>query len=378
LAKTLYIVAGELSGDTHGEGLIESLLQMEPAMKVGGFGGPKMHSLVGTVDWLDRAAVMGLVEVLKNYTWFKRKLDLIVKQVIEQEPDLLVLIDYPKFNLMLAERVRDAGLRTKIVYYISPKVWAWNKGRVPKMAKILDKIVCIFPFEVEIYAKEGLTAEYVGNPLVDQLGPMGSDEGRNKHLVGLFPGSREREIVKLFPLMLATAIRLSHRHPELRFEVPAATPKLAEIMEKLLVDAHLPRTDRVKINMGGSHDLMRRAYCGIVASGTATLEAAWLGLPYCLVYKVAMPTYIAAKLLVKIQFIGLVNILAGKQVVEEFIQGRANPCNLEKALEVFLTDSKQRSELQKKLLDTAANLGESGVQKRAARAVLKALDEYNE
>jgi len=317
--------------------------------------------------------VMGIVEVLKQYKWFKMKLKEMLEEIIEKQPDMLVLIDYPKFNLTLAKMVREAGVDIKIVYYISPKVWAWNKGRVPKMAKLLDKMICIFPFEVEIYEEYGLPVTYVGNPLVDELGPIGSDEGRDPNLIGLFPGSREREVAKLFPIMVDAAARLYHRNEELRFAVPAASEKLAEQMEKILESTSMPVEGLITIQQGGSHELMKKAYCGVIASGTATLEAAWQGLPYCLVYKVALPTYIIGKLLVKIEHIGLVNILAGEGIVEEFIQGDADPCHIERALELFIKDPEHRSKLQERLLETAATMGKPGVHVRAARELLNVL-----
>lgn len=374
MSDSIYIVAGELSGDMHGAELMRAVSEMRPDIQFLGYGGDNMCKVGGTHDWLEKSAVMGIVEVLKQYKWFKQKLQEMADEIIEKQPTALVLLDYPKFNLMLAERVRAADIKTKIVYYISPKVWAWNKKRVPKMAKLLDKMICIFPFEVEIYEKVGLPVEYVGNPLVDELGIRGSDDDRDRNLVGMFPGSREREIAKLFPIMVHAAVRLHSKYPNLRFEVPAASAKLAQQMKTTMAKMQLPKEDLVTISEGGSHSLMRRAYCGVVASGTATLEAAWLGLPYCLVYKVALPTYVIAKAVVKIKYIGLVNILAGRAVVEEFIQGDADPCHLEQAIEAFINDEAHRETIQNQLIETAETMGEPGVHKRAAQALLKAIE----
>lgn len=374
LGKLIYIVAGELSGDMHGEGLMREIRAKDNTVSFLGYGGGGMRAEGGTEDWLDKAAVMGLTEVLKQYKWFKAKMKEMVEHIEAQKPDLLLLIDYPKFNLMLAERVRALNLDIKIVFYISPKVWAWNKKRVPKMARILDKIICIFPFEIPIYEEVGLDAVYVGNPLVDQLGEMGTIKGREEHVLGLFPGSRKREVSKLFPIMIDAAIRLYHRHPELRFSAPAATPVLREKMQEMLDEANLPVEDLIDITEGGSHELMRKAHAGVIASGTATLEAAWLGLPYCLVYKVSFPTYLAARLLVKIKHIGLINILAQEEIVEEFIQGDADPCHIERSLELFLKDAEHRETVQQRLLDTAATMGTPGVNSRAANEVLVLLN----
>lgn len=379
LSKSIYIIAGELSGDMHGAGLMQSVLDIEPDTTFAGYGGTTMQAVAGLKnerfhDWLDDSAVMGIVEVLKKYKWFKQQLENMLEQIKTQKPDALVLIDYPKFNLTLAQMVRDAGVDIKIIYYISPKVWAWNKKRVPKMAELLDKLLCIFPFEVPIFEEVNLPAVYVGNPLADQLGPLGSDEGRDKNLIGLFPGSREREVSKLFPIMIEAAIRLYTRNSEWKFQVPAATPKLAEQMRAMLHAVKRPDMPDISITEGESHELMRKAHCGVVASGTATLEAAWLGMPYCLVYKVAFPTYLLGKLIVKIKFIGLVNILAGKEVIEEFIQGDADPCHIERALELFMTNSEHRQKVQQDILATAELLGGPGVNDRAAKELLATLD----
>jgi len=357
----------------HGEGLMRGILGVNGAVNFSGYGGAKMAAVAGTEDWLDKSAVMGLVEVLKQYSWFKKKMKEMLEEIQALKPDVLILIDYPKFNLMLAEKVKALGLDTKIVFYISPKVWAWNKGRVPKMAKVLDKMICIFPFEVKIYEEVGLSTTYVGNPLVDQLGEMGTDEDRDENLIGLFPGSREREVARLLPVMMEAARRLYHRHENLRFQVPAATPALAKTIARMLEEADFPVEGLISVSQGGSQDLMRKAYAGVVASGTATLEAAWLGLPYCLIYKVALPTYLAAKMVVKIEHIGLVNILAGEEVVEEFIQGDADPCHIERAIEHFIKDKGHREAVQNRILETASKLGEPGVNERAAAAVLEML-----
>jgi lipid-A-disaccharide synthase len=323
----------------------------------------------GIRDWVEEAAVMGLWEVLKRYGWFKQRFAEMLAEVRAQKPDLLVLIDYPGFNLRFAEAVREELPQTKIIYYISPQVWAWNKGRLPKMARLLDEMLCLFPFEQPIFEGAGLKTTFVGHPLVDELEEERSGEPREENLVALLPGSREREVSRLFPMMLEAARRLHAKHPETRFEACGASAKLATRMRELTAAATLE--DIVRIHDGGAHELMQRATCGVVASGTATLEAAYFGLPYCLVYKVAWPTYLAAKMLVKIEHIGLINILAGGRVVEEFIQSEADPLRVEQSLARFLTDDGFREETRRKLLATAAKLGGPGAHLRAATAISK-------
>lgn len=369
MASTLYVIAGEKSGDTHGAGMLQALLSLQPGLRLHGVGGPEMKSIsTGSVrDWIEDAAVMGLWEVLKRYGWFKARFDEMLAEIISLKPDALVLIDYPGFNLRFAEAVRKALPDTKIIYYISPQVWAWNKGRLPKMARLLDEMLCLFPFEKPIFEGAGLKTTFVGHPLVDELESERTGEARDPGLVALLPGSREREVARLFPVMLEAARRLHLKRPETRFEACGATTKLTARMREMVEAARLG--DLVQVRDGGAHGLMQRAACGVVASGTATLEAASLGLAYCLVYKVSWPTYLAAKLLVKIEHIGLINILAGRRVVEEFIQSEADPLHVEQSLSRFLSDDRHREEVRRTLLATASQLGRPGAHLRAADAI---------
>ena len=369
MPKRIYVIAGELSGDAHGAGLLCALGTMRD-VEIRGVGGPEMakFSQPGVRDWVEDAAVMGVWEVLKRYGWFRQRFGEMLEEVAGFKPDLLLLIDYPGFNLRFAEAVRKKFPATRIVYYISPQVWAWNKGRIPKMVRILDEMLCLFPFEQPIFQEAGLKTTFVGHPLVDELeAERIPPAARNTKLVGLFPGSREREIARLFPMMLEAAHLLRASEPSLIFEVPAASEKLNGQIRAILNDR--PNSDFVKVTAGGSHLLMQRACCAVIASGTATLEAAYYGLPYCLVYRTAPLTYVLAKLLVKIKFIGLVNILAGEKIVEEFIQDTAEPVAVARTLKALLDSPESRSALQKRLAETSAKLGGKGAHERAASAV---------
>lgn len=370
MAKRVYVVAGELSGDAHGAGLLRALKEMVPGVEIHGVGGPEMADAAGggLQDWVEDAAVMGVWEVLKRYGWFKQRFAEMLAELKKFAPDVLLLIDYPGFNLRLAEAVRRECPAIRIVYYISPKVWAWNKRRIPVMARVLDEVLCLFPFEPSIFEKAGLRATFVGNPLVDELEARRIPAvRRDESLVGLFPGSREREIARLFPMMIESARRLKSWKPSLAFEVPAASAKLAEQIRSLINDAGVG--DLITITDGGSHSLMQRACCAVIASGTATLEAGYYGLPYCLVYRTAPLTYLLARLLVKIEFIGLVNILAGGRVVEELVQARAEPAAVSRALREFLDSPAKRMALQVRLAEISTTLGGKGAHDRAARAV---------
>jgi lipid-A-disaccharide synthase len=370
MGERLYVVAGELSGDAHGAGLLRELLAQRPGLEVRGAGGPEMVKVAGggIADWVEDAAVMGVWEVLKKYGWFRERFARMMGEVRKFRPGVLLLIDYPGFNLRFAEAVRREFPGIRIIQYISPKVWAWNKRRIPKMARILDEVLCLFPFEVAIFESAGLKASFVGNPLVDQLqGVLAADISRDARLVGLFPGSREREVARLFPMMIEAAGRLRKWRTDLNFEVPAATEKLAVKIRGLIEEAGAARW--IKVRTGGSHELMRQAGCGVIASGTATLEAACLGIPYCLVYRVAPLTYFLAKLLVKIQFIGLVNIIAGERVVEELVQSNASSGKVAGQIKCLIESPGHASKIQERLAGVAAMLGEPGVESRAAARV---------
>ncbi|MDB6076610.1 MAG: lpxb: lipid-a-disaccharide synthase [Akkermansiaceae bacterium] len=369
MAVALYVIAGELSGDAHGAGLLQALREARPDLAISGAGGPKMRAIAGESlrDWVEEAAVVGVWEVLKRYGWFKQRFDEMLAEIRALRPKVLLLIDYPGFNLRFAKAVRTELPETKIVYYISPQVWAWNKGRLPVMAQTLDEMLCLFPFEKPIFEGAGLLTKFVGHPLVDELEHERTGIPREENLVALMPGSREREVERLFPMMLQSARRLLTKRPQTRFEAPGASRKLTARMQALAAEAGL--REAVSVTDGGAHRLMQRATCGVVASGTATLEAAYYGLPYCLVYKVAWPTYLMARMVVKIEHIGLINILAGAGVVEEFIQSDADPLHVEQSLSRFLSDPAFAEETRKKLLATAAKLGGPGAHERAAAAV---------
>ena len=226
-------------------------------------------------NWLDDAAVLGLWEVLKKYSYFTRKMAETVTRIEDFKPDGIVLIDYPGFNLRLAKRLRDRGYQGKLIYYISPQVWAWKRGRIKTMAKLLDLMICIFPFEKELYEESGLPTEFVGHPLVDSLEEETQKTvDRDKDLVALLPGSREREIAALFPQMLEAANILLESHPRLEFATSGATPVLTKRLKELVREAGL--SEDVSVGLSTSRAIMRSASVGVVASGTATLEAAIL------------------------------------------------------------------------------------------------------
>jgi len=364
----IYFVAGEVSADNHGAALMRSLRVLNPELKFIGRGGPQMQQVAGGQfkNWLSDAAVLGLWEVLRKYGYFRQQFRRTLNEIQESKPDAVILIDYPGFNLRLARALRRQLQRQKTIYYISPQVWAWNHGRIKKMARFIDLVLCIFPFEADLYAASGLRAVFVGHPMIEGLEAQKIDTQRDQNLIGLFPGSRMREVRKIFPVMMETARRLLKLNPNLRFQVAAASEELAREMNEQLVDRHA-----IEINVGRTAIIMQDAFVGIVASGSATLEAAYFRMPFVLVYKVAWPTYVAARLVVNVDFLGMPNLLAAKEVVPEFIQHEAKPGAVVKAVRLLMDESSARDRMISNFDAIIGKLGGAGASERAAQAILE-------
>jgi lipid-A-disaccharide synthase len=369
---SLFLVAGEVSGDIHGAELLAALKNQLGPVQVHGLGGPRMKAQAPELnDWLDQAAVLGLWEVLKKYGYFRAKLTETIEAIEARQPNVTILIDYPGFNLRLAKALRLRGYLGRIAYYISPQVWAWKRGRIKEMARTLDLMMCIFPFEKELYEASGLRTEFVGHPLIDELTPERIDVTRDANLVGLFPGSRRREIEALFPAMVEAAGILSRNRPDVRFVTSAVNETLATRLRELVETGEA----KIEVSHGDVHRLMQTCGCAVIASGTATMEAAFFGLPYCLTYKVAWLTAMIARLVMQVDYLGIVNNLAGREVVEELLQERATGPSIAGALANFLDSEAKRNELSEELRAVAATLGPGGAHECAAAAVVALLGE---
>ncbi len=406
---TIYFVAGEASADNHGAALMRALRNADVDLRFTGRGGPQMKAVAdgNFKNWIEQSGVLGLWEVIKHYGYFRKQFHETLREIETSKPNAVVLIDYPGFNLRLARALRKQSPAQKIIYYISPQVWAWNRGRIKKMARWLDLMLCIFPFEAELYNQSGLRTIFVGHPMIERLrehqpsvaaatyGSAGKiDIQRDPNLIGLFPGSRGREVRKIFPILIETARELRQSKPNLRFEVAAASDELAREMGNILATPHLNplplsrgeervrgdfesqdqelrgRSGGFEIKVGQTAEIMQRAYAGVVASGSATLEAAYFRMPFALIYKVAWPTYFAGRLLVKVKYLGMPNVLADREIVPEFIQHRARPHDLARAVLRLLNDPIAREQMITAFDKIAAQLGESGASERAAEAIL--------
>ena len=367
---TIYFVAGEVSADNHGAALMRSLRALDPELKFVGGGGPQMQQVGGArvKNWIGEAAVLGLWEVLRKYGYFRQQFSQTLNEIRESKPDAVVLIDYPGFNLRLARALRRQSQLHKTIYYISPQVWAWNRGRIREMARFIDLVLCIFPFETDLYAASGLRAVFVGHPMIERLNAQKIDAQRDPNLIGLFPGSRSREVRKIFPVMVEAARELVRWNPALRFEVAAASEELSREMNKQIADRHA-----MTIIVGQTPTVMQRAFVGIVASGSATLEAAYFKMPFVLIYKVAWPTYIAARFVVNVDFLGMPNLLAGKEIVPEFIQHAARSDAILKAVRLLMEDAAARDRMISNFDVIIGQLGGAGASGKAAQSILEEL-----
>jgi lipid-A-disaccharide synthase len=372
--KRIYFVAGETSGDNHGAALMEALRRFQPEIEFLGRGGPRMQAAAGPsfLDWSAEAGVVGLSEVIKHYGYFRREFGKTLKEISVAKPDAVVLIDYPGFNLRLARTLHEGSLGGKIVYYISPQVWAWNRGRIPKMARWLDLMLCIFPFEAQLYEQSGLRTIFVGHPMIEDLAAKRAAVERDSNLVGLFPGSRAREVRQLMPILIEVMRFLRAGRPELRFEIAAATDALAAKIRETLQPSG-DSLGKIDLTIGEAALTMQRAAAGVVASGTATLEAAFFRLPFVLVYKVALPTYLAGKMLIRVKHLGMPNVLAGREIIPEFIQQGAQPLAIANTVIRLLNDQGYRAQMISAFDEVIASLGQGGANEVAARAILETI-----
>ncbi len=368
----LYFIAGEASGDARGAELMRSLREREPHLEYFGRGGPQMRALADASfhDWSERAGVLGIIDVVKSYTWFRKQFEEALSEIARLRPAAVVLIDYPGFNLRVAAALKKQTNAPRIIYYISPQVWAWHRSRIPKMARTVDLMMCIFPFEKTLYEKSGLKTVFVGHPILDSLALKLTGKARENSLVGLFPGSRKREIERIFPVMLAAADALQRKKRGLCFEAAAASDAMRELMQNIA--AKFSQVS-CKIETNASHQLMQRASAGMVASGTATMEAAFFRLPFVLMYRTAWLTFFLGRRLVQVPWLGMPNLLAGREIVREFLQEEAAPESI--ALEVLrlIDDADARDRQVKNLGNVIALLGMSGASARAADAILREL-----
>ena len=374
--KTIMIVAGEASGDMHGANLVREMLKIDPSLNFYGIGGNKLREEgVKLLANASDMAVVGLTEVVSKLRNILKIMGMMKNSLDERRPDLVILIDYPDFNLPLAKAAKKRGI--KVFYYISPQVWAWRKSRIGQIKKTVDKMAVILPFEVETYSQEGFAVNYVGHPLLDMVKLNYSKQesrkkfglAENKITIGILPGSRLSEVNKLMPELLRAAEIISQRMPEVQFVLP-----LADTLEKKIITEIISRyAVKIHVISGHTYDVISCADLGLVASGTATLETALLGVPMIIVYKISFLSYVIGRLFVDVKNIGLANIIAGKTIVPELIQGDACGERIAGEALAILKNGERKQAIIKELNAIRAKLGEPGAAIRTAQLALDML-----
>lgn len=369
----ILISAGEASGDLYAGAVTRGIKQLDPETEVFGMGGDCLREAGGEVlfDIKDHS-LMGFVEVLKKLPDVWKLRNAFIDLMEKRKPDVLLTIDYPGFNMRLAKLAKERGIN--VVYFIAPQVWAWRPGRAADVAKVTDKIACIFPFEYDLYKSYGADIEFIGHPLVDTVKPSLSRKEaeelagkRTGHpLILLMPGSREMEIQRLLPVMLGAAKILKQKRPELDFAIPRAATIAKEILEDSIRQAGLD----IRLIEGHNYDVMSVADFAIVTSGTVTLEAAMCGLGCAILYKSSPVSFWIAKRVVKIPNIGLPNIVAERQIEPELLQDDCTPEKIA-ATTLELLEAERFARLQRDLQEVKEKLGEPGAVKRVAELVLR-------
>jgi lipid-A-disaccharide synthase len=375
------IVAGEASADLHGSNLVKAMRRLDPGIVFRGIGGNSMKSQgVDILVPCSEMAVVGLTEVLPRLRTIAvayRKLKSILKK---DRPDLLILIDYPDFNIMLSRVAKRYGV--PVLYYISPQVWAWRRRRIEKLRRRVDRLAVILPFEEAFYGQEGLAAEYVGHPLLDVIPARPDNKSAIRDLgmegafpvIGLLPGSRKEEIVNLLPIMAKAAVGLRSAFPDLKCLLPKASTISGELIARILVNDPL----EVKIISGDIYRVLSACDFAFVASGTATLEAAIMQVPMVIIYRVSPLSYWIGKKVIKVPSIGLPNLVAQKSIVPELVQDEVTPERLTQEALSLLGNGKRKNRMVKELIRLREKLGSTSASQRTAQIALEMITGYQE
>lgn len=377
-----FFIAGENSGDLHGSNLLRAMQRLHPKVKAVGLGGPKLQEagMDLRTNMVENLAIIGLAGVFKNFLTIRRIFLDTVEYLKEHRPDAIILIDYAGFNIRMAERAKKLGI--PVVWYVSPQIWAWHRERIHTLARVVDLMMVIFPFEENLYKTHNVEVVHVGHPLFDVIkidqtkeevyAEFGLDPERP--LITLAPGSRKREVQDFMAIMLEGAARYYEKHPETQFALIRANTiwpsQVDAILKKAKPSFDVVVVDRLRYNLRNYADF------SWVKSGTSTLEAAILGAPHLIVYKVNFVTWVLAKNLSNISFIGLPNIVAGTMIVPELIQDEFTPMNLAEQTAFFLENPDEYAQMTAELRRVKDALGEPGASEKAARAVFSLFNEH--
>lgn len=370
------IIAGEVSGDLHAAGLMREFGKLMPEAQFFGVGGERMAKEGCEVLFsAEKVALIGFAEVIRYLPFIRRMMKILLSECQKRKPRAILLVDYPGFNLSFASRLRRTPALHKIpiLYYISPQVWAWRASRIPKIARLVDRMAVILEFEVPIYRNAGLKTDFVGHPLLEVTKPVSSNEAFRQSLgiaaddplIAVLPGSRIQEVKRLLPIFLRAYLKLQHEFHSLKAMV-GCTSSLSEDVYRTLLRSEGVKADEIPLLFGRTYDLLAHSDVALVASGTATLETAILGTPMVIAYKVSPLTYWIGRRLVKIPDIALVNIVASRRVVPEFVQADAVPERIAAELSALLKDPSRRRQMTVDLDEVRRKLGQPGTSKKVA------------
>ncbi|MBW2645230.1 MAG: lipid-A-disaccharide synthase [Deltaproteobacteria bacterium] len=371
MGKRIMIIAGEASGDMHGANLVKAIQGKEPAIAFFGVGGTALKETGVTIRVKsEELSVVGLSEVFSKIGKILKALSLLKKDLKTLRPDLLILIDFPDFNLRLAAAAKK--LNIPVMYYISPQVWAWRTGRVKKIRRLVNEMVVILPFEVDFYKEHDIPVTFVGHPLLDNISPDDFNNTLNKEglpIIGLLPGSRSEEVARLLPVMIEAAEIISEEVRGIKFIIPVAPSLDKDKVEAMVAGCKAG----ISIVQGNAYEVLKSAALVISASGTATLEATIFGTPMIIVYKVSPFSYWLGTKLIQVKYAGLANLIAGKEVVPELIQDKASPENIADHALRLLRNKKARAAMQQQLNAIRKELGSPGASDMAAKVALRML-----
>lgn len=367
---SIFISAGDPSADYPGKNLIDQLRRVCADVDVFGLGGPRMQGAgLRTLADHRTLALMGFWEIVPRYFFFRRLMNRAVAEIETAKPKAVILMDYPGFNLRLAARIRSLGI--PIIYYISPQVWAWGKGRLTAIKKLVDQMLVIFPFEETFYRAHGIPAQFTGHPIVDRFLTVPDKAGcrkslgvgENENVIGLLPGSRLQEVKRMLPVMAAAAARIGRALDSAAFVVAGVENIREKVYRSILGPTEIP------VRFGQTPEIMNGADFVITSSGTATIETAFFGTPMVVIYKTGLLTYLIARRLVSLECIAMVNIVAGNRIVPELIQKQATaPAIADQVLDL-LSDRARYDRMVADLQAVRAQLGTGDAARRAVAAM---------
>ena len=363
-----YIIAGEASGDLHASNLMKELKVLDTNAHFRCWGGDLMKQQgCDLVKHYRELAFMGFTEVLMNLRTILKNIDICKKDILQHKPDVLILVDYPGFNIRIAEFAKANGI--KVFYYISPQIWAWKQSRVHKIKRVVDKMFVILPFEKDFYKRFDMDVDFVGHPLLDAVSNYATQSDRlsvtsDKPIIALLPGSRKQEIATMLPLMLS----MKKYYKDYQFIIAGAPSQSKEYYQTFIADAD------VKIVFNETYQLLQKAEAALVTSGTATLETALFNVPEVVCYKGGAVSFAIAKQLVKVKYISLVNLIMDKEIVKELIQNGLNETNLKIELDKLLNPVPRKTMLDN-YAELRAKLGGAGASKKTAELMINYLKE---